>query len=468
MKPTSASTSDLQAAPPARGGLGFLWLAAFLWAHWALGCLAIYHQRPGPTRSPAGGIYSLGFEFGPLVQSLVETGEYRGVAFGVAFTGHRMPLVPYFLAGVAIVRNDLLVALLLKNLLAYALLTFTLWRARPLAGRLPARWIAAAACFVLTFPHFAHFALLLDVEEAYLLWILFCLFAHLQLLARAGPAPAWGAPTWVALAALNAALFLIKSSMLPVSVAFVGLFFAATRDRRVLAAFAAALAVAAVGWAGHNAHHSGRWTASSSFNGWNLYKGTNASTEALYPTASLDALDRGGPTMPPAGIADEWELDAYYLRQSRAFAAAEPATVARLIGTKAYVLLVEPRTRPRSLAAGRVPRLAHAIAIPYMVAFRVALLVAIACAVRDLFRHRPTDRCWRGERLAAAGFLLIVGSYSIAYVLGFAYTRHAIPLLLPTIAHLAYLLDARRAAAAPVGQGRLQTVNGGGNRDGSR
>ena len=95
---------------------------------------------------------------------------YQATERGVRFTAHRMPAVPVFLAGIAIIRNSTFLALLLKNAIMCGLLGWTIVRAtrpgRAFIDRFRSSCVAACG---LLLPQMTHFFFALEMEEAYLI-----------------------------------------------------------------------------------------------------------------------------------------------------------------------------------------------------------------------------------------------------------------------------------------------------------
>ncbi|MFI5336280.1 MAG: hypothetical protein ACHQ5A_05830, partial [Opitutales bacterium] len=74
----------------------------------------------------------------------------------------------------------------------------------------------------------------------------------------------------------------------------------------------------------------------------------------------------------------------------------------------------------------------HILQIGWMIVFRLLLWSAIVLAVRTAMSGQ-----WRSEAtLAALGFLGFLVLYSGFHLVGFAYERHIMPVVLPTVFYL--------------------------------
>jgi hypothetical protein len=203
------------------------------------------------------------------------------------------------------------------------------------------------------------------------------------------------------------------------------------------------VAGALAGLAEFNAQHSGRRTVGSSWEGWNLYKGNSEHSLALYPLYSLDSLDAEGHVTAERPLRDEWDYNAYFRGEAVAFIKAHPETFLELALRKAWVFYGEVRATGIKRGQSRWAP-AYVVQIPWMIAFRVVLWAAIGLAVLSLARG------WRGEGreawLGAVGFLGFLVLYSGFHVVGFAYERHVMPIVLPTLLYLLWRCAGRREA----------------------
>ena len=419
-----------------------IFIAGFL-MHVAFGSLLVLRHIGHPGAS----LYTLNFGIGPLVQNLAVHGTYASSGLfpdpAMTFMANRMPFVPLFLAGIAKVTPALWFGLVVKNLLFGGLLGVVLYR----VIRRDRDWFTmAAVAFLLTMPQLIKRYYDLQTEENYTTQMIAFLFAALIWLRES----AFTRKRVAGIALLNGLLCLTKSSMLPVAIVFSVLYGARTRRWRVFSWFAVTLTAMMLGWGVFTLGHSGRFRISTSWDGWNLYKGNNAATLSLYPRYNLDYLDHDGATRPRREFSNEWELDHYYRTRAFDFIASHPGEEAELVAVKLgqFFLAVLPNVTVRGTA--RVQGLEKLAGVAYMVVFRLAFLVALALALRQLLRakgHRIRDRA--PETDVALAYLCVVLSYAAPYVIGFAYERHVTVMIIPTFLYLIWWRAWRSALVAP-------------------
>jgi hypothetical protein len=389
---------------------------------------AQWQHRAGTPLSGAG------FGYGPLIEALDRTGRYAVADVhypGIAFSAHRLPLVPGLLMGLrALVGDDLarigLGKALLFNALLGAVAGIVAARARPLALR-----HLALLAVPLAMPFWNLTLFEVSVEEAYLIPLLGLLVAVLWF----GLSPTEPRPVAVAaVVLLCASLPWIKHSMLywtlvtPVVLGF------RTRSVKLAVLGFAVVAASLLGLAAFTAHVSGRFTLQSSWEGWNLYKGNNPATKETYPYYSLDVLDYTGKVQADRPLRDEWDHNAYFRNQALTFIRAQPRESLENAARKAWVFFFEIRRTGRSLGqtddAGPLRLLQSAA----LLVFRVLFWIAVALAVRATLR---TTAPW-AERTVPASFLLLIALCAGFHVVGFAYERHVMPLVLPTVLFLVW------------------------------
>jgi hypothetical protein len=384
-------------------------------------------MRDAPT------VFDLHFGFGDLVHSL-----HHGVGYmsaGGFWTGHRMPLIPYLLTVLSWISTDSRFVLVAKNLAVFSisgLALFGVWRQLNGKARLGFYGLLVYLC---SFPHLVFYSAMLDTEEGYLIHFLALLASSLLFFDDLELHTRWARLTPLAL--LNAGLFLTKSSMLAVSLVLcLAFYLRSERDARVLALFLATLTCALAVWGTMNWIHSSHWTISSSWNGWNLFKGNNPHALRLYPSYCLDILDNSGliPAAPTTYL-NEWAANQAYLAKAVHYIKAQPVETLALVCRKTWVLFFEIRKIPISYSLNQapLPSLPDLLSTPHLLVFRILLLIAVGRALWSLkeiaLRRRPVAQ---GAVLNAAGFLALVLAYAAPYVIGFAYTRHVSPLVVPT------------------------------------
>jgi hypothetical protein len=388
-------------------------------------------------------IFATQFGFGAVVESLLAGRGFAGpcpfAGCDVMFHAHRMPLIPLFLAAVAVFRDSMLAACIAKALV-FSAFSVAAWAAiRPLVRP---RVFWAGLAFVLLFPQIAGRMFDVHTEEGYLIHLQALIAALLLGLAVRGSLPRGGG---AALIALNVAVFFTKSGQIVYAATVCLALWRLSRERRLAGFAAGALAAACLVWAGVNAARTGRFTVATSWDAWNFYKGNNERTLSLYPKLHLDLLDRE----PYPGVtgADEWTVSDQFMRLARQWIVDHPRDAARALSRKLGVALVA--VTQNGMLSPATPRFRglRAIGVIFMVIFRVAFWTLVAVWAREAGRRRrrqPVDPITL--RLGVA-FLLPAIGFLLPYLAGFVYERHLTPLVVPTV-FAAMILFGRRAHQA--------------------
>lgn len=351
-------------------------------------------------------------------------------------------LVPVFRMLARAIGLGTLAAVLLKNLLVQPILLWTLWRVRSRSS-LPAVSLAVVL-FVLTCPPLVRMSLSLMPEEAWLIPLLAFLFWRL-----AFEPDRSGWPTGLALAAL----VLAKSSMRLLGPAALVLTLR-RRDRRAFAwqALLCLGAFVAVGLI--NQQITGRFRFGSWQNGYNLYKGNNPLTLQVYPFQTVDRISE-----PVAAIVDwrdPWAAGDAYTVLTLEFWRDQPAATCRLFMLRAWRMFLAVSDAELG-QEGPVILAGKMIGAVYMVFFRAVQLLALgyalwAAAVWARRRRAGADSEAARQGWPAVCFLVFTLCYSAPYLVGFAYERHVLPLIAPTLFYALSVAETRvriRTGAPP-------------------
>lgn len=406
------------------------WLTVALLGYVLLGTAALdlWQHRGGQS------VRSLGFGYGVLISAVEDTGEYRvpeGVHYpGVAFSAHRLPFIPFFLMALKdALGDDLRRVALAKCILFGGLLVVAVTTALRTA-RAPLWAVLLLLGVVLTMPRWALNVFEVGLEEGYNIPVLALLFALLWFDDAAGRARAG----WVlTVGSLLVLLLFLKSSMVYWCLAVPMLVGLRRRDWREAVVLLALVAMGLCGLAAFNARHSGRFTTGSSWEGWSLYKGNSEHTRELYPPCSLDILDSEGKVVADRPLADEWDHNAHFRQRAVAFIRAHPGAFLELAVRKAWIFYGEVRASglPQR-GESRHARPEYLLQIPWMIVFRVMLWAAILLALQTLWCSP-----WRADAaVVALTYLVFLGLYSAFHVIGFAYERHVMPVVMPTALYL--------------------------------
>ena len=379
---------------------------------------------------------TVGFGYGALIDAIDHTGTYRvcGVHYpGVCFSAHRLPLLPGFLMTLRMVCGDDQASVgLAKACLCNLFFLAAAWLVLSSLS-FPTIELAALLLFPLFLPFWDLTVFEISVEEAYLIPILTALFATLWFsdTLRQG---SW--KTALGIGAMAASLVWLKHSMPYWGIAaamIAGIRSCSWRN----AALALAVVVGAlVALAAFNYRVAGRFTVGSSWEGWTLYKGNNPETRRVYPWHSLDTLDYEGKVMADRPLRDEWDHNAYFKSKAELYIKSHPGEFLHNALVKAWVFFFE--VRRTGLSPDRTDEYngLHHIQSTMMVLFRAIQWIAIVLAIRGLWASN-----WSlAERSVPMSFLLFIVLYAGFHLVGFAYERHVMPLVTPTVLFLCWWL----------------------------
>jgi hypothetical protein len=398
----------------------------------AIGAVIANARQQRTTRTS----HDLGFGYGVLIESIDRTGHYRVEDThysGVAFSAHRLPLIPYFVIGTRYLVGDNLARIAFVKIALGTLVLAVAFGRVARRCTAPAWPVLLAIGFVLAMPRWALTFFELSLEEAYLAPLFGWLFAELWFT----PPVEKNQVTWAVLVGLlTTALLFVKNSTLYWCLAVPLLVWIGGQRRSAYVIFGC-VAAGCIALATFNLRNAGRFTTGSSWEGWNLYKGNSVYTAGLYPPYSLDLLDYEGKVTADRPLRTEWEHNAYFKAKAIEFIRSHPAEFLNLALRKAWVFYGEVRpTGLQSRQERRYAKTGTSLQISAMIIFRVLLWTAMGLAVLDLAHCGP-----REHRVLSLSYLAFLFLYSGFYVVGFAYERHVMPIVLPTVWYLLRRLE---------------------------
>jgi len=386
------------------------------------------------------GTDDLGFGYGVLIKSISQTGEYRvcGVHHpDVCFSAHRLPLIPYGMLLLSqFVGDNLATITLVKSLMFGGLLWGALLPVMRHAS-VATGWFLLGMVFLLSMPRWGLTFFELSVEEAYLS-VPLGLLVSCMLFATDD----WWRSRWsgVFTGIILVSLLFLKNSMPYLCIAMPIIIWWWRRNLRSMSMAMILVVLGILGLSWFNLSHSGRWTFGSSWAGWNLYKGNNELTADYYPRYSLDLLDYEGGVSVEAPITDEWDYDAKLKAKAVDFIRANPGEFIRLCLVKAGVLLIDVRPNGAQRESNDRAGMLKTLQVGWMVLFRLMLWTVILYSIFNLWRRSSRDPRF----CSALFFCIFLAVYGGFYVIGFAYERHVVPLMLPTLLCLWHLQSVRR------------------------
>lgn len=386
-----------------------------------------YHQKRSEQS-----LSSLGFGYGVLIEAIEKTGVYR-VPAGVhhpevSFSAHRLPFIPYFLLGVKYIVGDnlrwiaLVKCMLFGAIFLMSLITVLRNTSVPFGRFLLSLGIA------LTMPKWVLNFFEIGLEEAYNIPLISLLFALIWF--SRNRSVVWA----VMIGLILVWLLYIKSSMLYWCLATPILLWWRDRDLRTAAPIGGLVLAGVISLAFFQQKNSGKFTVGSSWEGWTLYKGNCEYSKDLYPPYSLDILDYEGKVRGDRPLRDEWDYNEYFREKAKDFILNNPVEFLQLALRKAWVFYGEVRASGLSVRSeSRYGRPEYLISIPWMILFRAMLWIAIGHALVAVWKPKTKNEVW-----TASTYLVFLFLYSGFHVIGFAYERHVMPTVIPTVWYLCW------------------------------
>jgi hypothetical protein len=406
-------------------------------------CMVVHawwnHRHAGES------VFGLANLVGPTAYSLINHGDLYvnlgPMGFeGIGANGARMPLVPALVAALTLIlgTDDILpigFAKILLTQLPVAVTSYIVFRRTP-----PSKRILGSLILLLPFlstPVMAN-VVSMQVEEGWAYGLIALTFAMLAF----GHQPETGdathtPPPWhhaLGFAFAVCLIYLTKSSYVLFCVGLCAGY--AWVNRRGLAHALlplAALCLTLGAWGTYQLKESGRFHIGTSLDGINLHKGNNAQFLDRYPPAPGSNLDEFDKELNKGQVfTNEWAFDSFHKERAAAFIKQNPAATAEAFGRKAYQYFFSLQKIGSSDATGWRSYWEQAS----LVLFRAANLGAMAWALFGLFFGRIGRAKWSIALLYLGTCALVAAPYLI----GFAYTRHASVLFIPTAIFFIYLI----------------------------
>jgi hypothetical protein len=383
---------------------------------------------------------------GPLAENLARGRGYRvcGSGMGAAgnvlcFKANRMPLPPFLLAGLIRLFGDRYlpveiakIALVLLPVAAAAELVMSRLAER---SSLYLQMMMSTLLFLsLALPTQLIDVVNMQVEEGYS----FCLLTYAVAVLLFGIGErniSWCRSSSFAVSVL--ALYLTKSSMIAAAAFLVCAFWLQVRDVRKRIVVLLIVLCGPLGWGMYTWRATGHFSTGTSLDGINLHKGNYPEFLDRYPPAPGTGLDQYDQEL-SAGryFANEWAFNAYHMRAAKAYIETHPARTAEAIMWKAEVFFLSLRKVGSDQYTGWLGYLTDAS----MLLFRLLLWSGCGIALWLLLHGKA------GTRRAAVAYLGTVAGVAAPYLAGFALTRHASVLSIPSALFLCWWIQYRATA----------------------
>lgn len=375
---------------------------------------------------------------GPLAERLAHGGSYlvstdamQTAGNVIAFRANRMPLPPLLLALLIRIFGDRylwvelakIALVLVPVAAAYGIAQKSL----PDTSSLRTRILVAALLFgALVLPTQLIDVVNMQVEEGYSFCLLTYAVAILLFGVKERTAP-WRTAVLFALSVVG--LYLTKSSMIAAALFLVAAFCLKVRSARKRTAVLLIALCGPLGWGLYTFRATGDFSSGTSIDGINLHKGNYALFLDRYPPADGESMDRYDQALSNGKVfSNEWSFNAYHMSAAEDYMRAHPERTIRASLVKAEVFFVSLRKIGSQQYSGWLGTLTDIS----MLLFRLLLWSACGLACWLVFRGSQNAR-W--PAVVSLGTVLAV---SAPYLAGFALTRHAGVLILPSALFLCW------------------------------
>jgi hypothetical protein len=353
--------------------------------------------------------------FGAAAQSIVQQHRWGFVdeTYGLWCYACRMPVIPVLQAASSRLSPKLATFLVLKNLLFWPLWAVAFLRLKR-HYRIPDKLALVTVLLLLLAPYNLNIAGWVDIEEGFLFALIALSFSLLLTLE--------GTLSALALGLSLAAIYLTKSSMFPLCIVVCfWLVIRYRRNPRVVAIPILSMVLAMFGWGIYIHAVSGVFAFgadTSSWNGWNFYKGNNPYAYSLYPRVSLDTLDSNDKAhglLPFVPIHSEWELSHAQFALARTYIREHPSAIAKMDLKKLFVACCDVKESPEKTEGHTRIAIVLSNLVSHLTLACVFLLV-----IANVLRRQVSQ----AEILA----VLFTFAYLLPYFAGFLYMRHMVPI----------------------------------------
>jgi hypothetical protein len=391
-------------------------------------------------------LYKLSNLVGPTTESFLHGGGLTTCTVDMGTPGNpicfhagRMPLASMVVAlGIRLLGNHFLAVSLFKTvllLLPIEIAIYLVWLRLPVSR---ARQSLAVLLLVLPFGMTAFLAdvVNLQVEEGYSYSFLALAVALLFFAVGRSGTPPLGQGLLFALAVDG--VYLAKSSMAPAAAVLLLGYLMLERHRTSRWLVFLLVLAAPIGWALHQHHVSGRYSAGTSIDGINLHKANNPEFLAHYPPPPNDSLDRYDADLNRGmHFTDEWSFNDFHTHAALAYLLTHPLATLRGDERKLDMIFFSLRKSGSSERHGLMLRLETVGFALFRLILWAALLGSLYALVRpaDASATAGASRSREGPSIKTCSmlFLALVAASALPYVVGFAFTRHASILIYPSV-----------------------------------
>ena len=390
-------------------------------------CMALVSALVERRIQVSSSLFQLSDLVGPTTESLLQgkgllvcTQAMGTPGNPICFRSARMPLPSLVIAsGIELFGNRFFAVDLFKIVLFLIPLwiaMYCVWRA--FSGRL-GPWIFLLLLVPFALPGFLGDVANLQVEEGYTYSFLALTTAIILFL----PDAEKRRTVWLTCFALSVdGLYLAKSSMILAAAGLLLAFCLSLRRAGDIVLVAVLVAAAPLTWGLVQYHAGGHFSLGTSLDGINLHKGNNPAFLDRYPPQPGTSLDQFDSDLNRGlHFNDEWSFDDFHKQAAVAYIRTHPMETLRADARKAEVFSLS-LTKYGSAASHGLAAVLDSIG---MVFFRFLLWCALAISLYSVASGKGIGRqngCF---------FLLLVVACGLPYILGFAYTRHAVVLFYP-------------------------------------
>ncbi|OYU67968.1 MAG: hypothetical protein CFE22_01255 [Cytophagaceae bacterium BCCC1] len=385
-------------------------------------------------------IFEIAFNFGDVVENIINHNKFEGKYadnIDIDFRAHRLPAIPYLIAYLSKIfcTQKILFVALLKNLI-FSLLWIPFLHEGINKRSIKPIYKVIIAGFLLSFPQLFLHGLQIDLEEAYIIPIL---AYYWFLVIHDKPFTKWQQAYFIVLPSL---LFFSKNTFLYIiPILSVIIFITDRKKTKLIIASLLLLVISAYSLASFNQKNSGRFTLKYSLEWFNIYKGNNERTAAIYPKYSLDILDFEDYYKIPDSVKTEWEFNEFFKEKTITYFENHQKEILELLPTK--ILTIWFDIRPNGIFPGFEKTLITPLKIlgmTYMLIFRI---LQWFCLIYLFLMLLGRNRKYHVS--LSLKYISLIGLYFIPYTIAFGFERHLLPVIIPTLLTLLKIIEDKQA-----------------------
>jgi hypothetical protein len=369
-------------------------------------------------------VTNLGFGYGVLISSIENTGLYKvcNVHYeNICFSAHRLPLITYFLIFMKYLGADISITSFVKTIISYSIICISFIVILKkfkfnIVSIIPIILIFAIPKWILSYVE-------IGMEEPYLIPFL-ALITAIFIVNDNEPS----AKYLILLVFSLVICMWLKHSMLYFPFIFSVIYGIKYKSLQRAFLLISVCLVSSLGIAFFNYKVSDNFTLSSSWEGWNLYKGNNEHSLKYYPSYNLDNLDNLGLIKSDTILITEWDYNNYFKEKAYTYIKSHPMEFLKGMFIKMYVYFLDFGDSGRSLGENAYSNKLEVVNSLVLLLFRIYFMIVLITSIFLAFFKKGVSRLVKINIYFFWAMIISIGGF---HWVGFAYQRHFMPMALP-------------------------------------